>query len=366
MKKNHKGWGARFLINFFYDVKKKEAIGVQRKEYADFAIEIDKMATFYMSYSPDVKTGAANPKKNQRRFFRKELRKDFQYDENINAYFSTEKASEYFNIIRHLEEFNPRDLKDRLVAFQLADGLLQESQIKEIAVLELLFLKMKEVNGLNHEEYEKIRKEFREKIKGDKAELREIIENFSPENIEAYFNRLGTIEGMIEYFKYQKNNGYPLIEYLKDIWVDSAIRILEIIIRKIVLTLKSGDHYSISEKYFPTHFSGDTPSIFEQKLEFYNDEIFTKKITYSKNKLSSLILEIFSDLDIELFGVCMNTKCSEGLIEIGKDVLDTGKGHEDKIFKRKAFIKYPKPEKKFCCNKCGAYHSAAVKRGYPI
>jgi hypothetical protein len=363
-KDKRKLWGANFLIKFFYeynDRKKREVTDI-----ANMAIAIDKMQTFYMAHSHNVKPGVKNPDLKKIKTFIRNLKKDFQYEykleiDEISGWFSSDDAKKCFERIYRSNEFDPNnEPNDRLLAFQLADGLLEENKIKERAVLEFLFFRMKKVDMLGHEESKKIQGEFTETLEGDG--YKKIIESFSDEDIEECFKYLGTEDGIVDYFNYQKYHGYPLISgQLYEAWVNSAIEILDKIIDKIKNILKDRDNYSKIGKYFPALFDVDTPLIFEQKLQFYNDNNFHKTITYSNNKLSSLILEIFSDLDIELFGVCENKSCNKPEKDPdSKESIMYRKPEENPD--RKVFIKYPRPEKEFCSNKCAACHGTSEKR----
>lgn len=338
--------GIKCLFELFYENS--------FREIARDAIVIDKMQTFYMAYHPNLKTGSHDPSKTQKRNFKKFLKADVankgtQGNPAQDYWFSSDTARNYFEKICAINGFDINDPRDRLLAFELADGLLEESKIKEIAVLETLYFDSKNVAMIGHDEKSRTAaKNIQEAFsKLSRDDYIEIIEKY-PKNskqVERIFERLRSVDGVVEYFNYQKSNGYPLIsQHLYDTWVDRAIKLIDIIKNNIIL-IKEQDNHSEIKKYFPTILSSNSLPVIEQSLQFLTDGKFNKKIAYTNNKLLFLILDLFSDLDIELFGVCENEYCGRS------------QKHGPKIF-----IKFPKPNKRFCSNKCAAYHATYTQR----
>jgi len=412
-------WATKFLIEEFY-YKRAEI----DRTVDSMAIGIDKMQTFYMVYSSHFEgdghyiRGDSHSKKLQGSISKKRnldgkivqrflqyLKKQkynqvlFESDET-EGIFTSEKAIKIFDAIRNSGECDFRKPAQRVLAFQLADGLLDKFEILEYAVLEALFFKSKGVESWS-ESNAKLRESFLKKIdhKSDdkkKKSIQEIIKKHSQSEIEKYFRRLREPKYIVDYYLYQKSNGYPLITgHLHKLWIEKPMILLKKIVKTISELLNrekrnlmgpfsdiffdndgkigsldqklkkyvnrksriANDIYNgeyttnevsrfVMNKYFPCHYLKSRKFIasLNQQLVAYSNSLFEKSIVCPNNDLFNLIFEIFSDLYLmKTFGVCPSNGCTK------------------KSYK-KVFVKYPRANREYCSNKCAAYEGVYRNR----
>lgn len=335
-------WGLKFLIeDFFY--KKKELEKAK-------AVSIDKIQTFWMCLSPFLKEESARPDKKTATIFLNFLRnrvtpiyalKEKPAIDEIVAWFSSEVAKERFIKIYSNENFDYSNPNDVVLAFNLADGILQKPEMREYAVLELLYFKKRGVGEFSEGRAEEIQKEFSNEFhQSDKSSLRQLLEGFSEEEIRKTFRVL--TDDVVSYFVYQKKTRYPVINIgLFKMWVEDVISLLESVIDRIKTNARL-DKKSNYEKYFPDTLGAKKPIEFRntENLLVYIDDDFNKHFTNATNDLTYLIMTVFSNVSLDFFGICANEACLQ----------------------RKVFVKFPKPNKKFCSNLCAAYAGTYRKR----
>lgn len=406
----------KFLIEDFY--YKEKQIGQNQNS---MAVAIDKIQTFYFvlshhfdRYQSYLMEGTAEdrtPKihtqkqgiesKATKRFlkFLREQRYDQLYDsEKIEGVFSSKNQINIFDAICKNGEADLREPAQRVLAFQLSDSLLEKFEVLEYAVLEGLFYKS---NGVDHwsKADVNLQKSFSKKFDREndtqkRKSIQEVIKNYSQSEIDSYFRRLREPKYIVDYFIYQKRTGYPLINhFLYEYWIEEPMWLIRIFVESITKLLRNkqaqlidkyesifndtenqiayldkklkrhadrqGDEeetqikYRTNEisqfvinKYFPYHFYKGKNRIasLDQFLMIYSDEFFRKNIVCPNNDLRFLIFQIFSHLNLEeTFGICASRGC-------------TRKPNE------KVFVKYPKPDRKFCSNKCAAYEGVCKSR----
>lgn len=343
---NLKLWGIKFLIEDFY-YKKKEL-------EANRAIAIDKMQTFWMIFSRSLNRRATGEDKKLISEYIRYLRDlhvpvykmaEKPQAENFAGWFSSKAAEERFFKIYNDEHFDHLIPEDWVLAFNLADGILEEPEIKEYAVLESLFF---ESNSMEKNP-DKFRADY-ENAMNDSINkwASEILKHFSNSEIEDKFKELTKLN-IEDYFLYQKQNNYPLVNLqLYETWVKNVLVIIEQIIKSIthikpLIQLNSNEKL----KYFRNLLRRENESQEgrEQSLFYYLDENFNEKITAVDNDLIHTIYDMFSDLDIEYFDTCHNKSCSR-----------TEKKQPPLL------VKYPKKNRKYCSNNCAAYAITSHKR----
>ena len=203
-------WGLKFLIEqFYYD---------NRKSQKNKAVLIDKMQTFWMLYGPFLKEGAGLDK-TMTANFRKFLRdkrvplydlKEKPPIEQIDAWFSSPVTRNRFIDIYSNDHFDFSNPNDVVLAFNLADGILEKPEIREYAVLESLYFRKKGVGSFSEAKADKLQEEFLSEFKkSDNNFLCSLIEGVSTEEIQEAFRAL--TNDVVSYFQYQKRNGYPMI-----------------------------------------------------------------------------------------------------------------------------------------------------------
>jgi hypothetical protein len=334
-------WGLKFLIEqFYYD---------NRKSQKNKAVLIDKMQTFWMLYGPFLKEEAVLDK-TMTANFRKFLRdkrvplydlKEKPPIEQMDAWFSSPVTRNRFIDIYSNDHFDFSNPNDVVLAFNLADGLLEKPEIREYAVLESLYFRKKGVGSFSEAKADKLQEEFSSEFKkSDNNFLCSLIEGFSAEEIQEAFRVLSN--DVVSYFQYQKRNKYPMINIkLFQLWVDDVFSLLDYIINKIMAMITSNKN-SLIESYFPNISNKERPITDFQyhSLYIYLDDNFTKKFTNATNDLAYLIIMIFSHVSLNFFGICANKSCRQ----------------------QRLFLKFPKANKDYCSNLCAAYAATYRKR----
>lgn len=334
-------WGLKFLIeDFFY--KKKDL----EKEKA---VSIDKIQTFWMHYSPFLDE-AVRPDKKTATIFLNFIRnritpiyalKKKPAIDRIPAWFSSEAAKERFRKIYTNKNFDYSNPNDVVLAFNLADGILQKPEMREYAVLESLYFQKRTVGKLSEERAQKIQEEFSiEFHNSDKASLRQLLEGSSEEEIRNAFRVL--TDDVVRYFVYQKKTRYPVINIgLFKMWVEDVLSLLGLVIEKIRKNALL-DNKSNYEKYFPNTLGEKNTIEFinTENLLLYVDDDFNRHFANATNDLTYLIMTAFSIVRLDFFGVCSNEACRQ----------------------RKVFVKFPKANREFCSNSCAAYVGTYRKR----
>jgi hypothetical protein len=333
-------WAIKFLIEQFYYANRK----LQKK-----AVLIDQMQTFWMLYRPFLREGTG-PDKTMTAHFRKFLRgkRVPLYDlmekppiEQIDAWFSSPVTRNRFIDIYSNDHFDFSNPNDVVLAFNLADGILEKPEIREYAVLESLYFKKMGVGSFSEARADKLQEEFSSEFKkSDNYFLCSLIEGISAEQIQEAFRVL--TNDVVSYFQYQKRNGYPMINIkLFELWVDDVYLLLDSIINKIK-TIITSNKYSLIESYFPNISNKETKikDFNYNSLYVYLDDDFTKKFTNATNNLAYLIMTIFSDVSLDFFGICANKSCRQ----------------------QRLIVKFPKTNKDYCSNLCAAYAATYKKR----
>ena len=334
-------WGLKFLIeDFFY--KKKDLEKAK-------AVSIDKIQTFWMYYSPFLKE-AAQPDKKTATVFLNFLRnritpiyalKEKPAIDEVAAWFSSKAARERFLKIYSSKNFDYSNPNDVVLAFNLADGILQKPEMREYAVLESLYFKKRGAGKFSDKRAQEIQDEFSIEFHSpDKASLRQLLEGSSEEEIRDAFRVL--TDDVVRYFVYQKKTRYPVINIgLFKMWVEDVLLLIGSVIDRIKANalLDNKSHY---EKYFPNTLGAKTPLEFRnpESLLLYIDDGFNKHFTNATNDLTYLIMTAFSNVSLDFFGVCSNEACRQ----------------------RKVFVKFPKANREFCSNSCAAYAGTYRKR----
>lgn len=334
-------WGLKFLIeDFFYKKKDLEK---------DKALSIDKIQTFWMYYSPFLKEAAQPDKKTATaflNFLRNRITPIYALKEKpsiheVTAWFSSEAARERFLKIYRNKNFDYSNPNDVVLAFNLADGILQKPEMREYAVLESLYFKKRGTGKFSDKRAQEIQDDFSiEFYNSDKASLRQLIEDSSEEEIRDAFRVL--TDDVVRYFVYQKKTRYAVINIgLFKMWVEDVLSLLGSVIDKIKANALL-DNKSNYEEYFPNTFGAKTPIEFRntENLLLYIDDDFNKHFTNATNDLTYMILAAFSDVSLDFFGVCSNEACRH----------------------KKVFVKFPKVNRAFCSNSCAAYAGTYRKR----
>ena len=332
---SQKLWGVKFLIEAFFYKKR----GLEKNK----AVSIDKIQTFWMLYSPFFKKNVTGPDKKLTAIFLNFLRNrqiplydlsEKPHVDSIDAWFSSKITKDSFMKIYNNDNFDFSNPKDVVLAFNLADGILEKPEIREYAVLESLYFKRRGVDKLSDTKTDELQQEFAREIKqADTNFLRILIEDFSERDIRKEFQRL--TDDVVSYFLYQKRNNYPLINIkLYELWIEDVLLILKTIIDKIK-AIKFSKDITVLEKYFPNISNQNSYNIpiHEQNMFVYIDNDLSTKFTNSTNNLAYLILTIFSHVNLDWFGICANKACNQ----------------------KKLFVRYPKRNREYCSNSCAAY-----------
>ena len=336
-----KMWGLKFLIEQFYYEK--------GKLMNNKTVLLDKMQTFWMLYAPFLKDGMGPDKAmaaNFMNFLRN--RRTPLYDlekkpsiEEIDAWFSSPVKRKRFMDIYSNDLFDFSNPNDVVLAFNLADGVLEKPEIREYAVLESLYFRRKGIGSFSDNKVDKFQEEFsRDFKKSDNNYFRSFLEGFTREDIEDAYRELN--DDVVSYFQYQKRNGYPMINVkLYQLWVEDVFVLMDFIINKIKSIMLSNKD-SLLESYFPNVSNKERPvkDFNYYGLYVYLDDHFGKKFTSATNDLPYLIMQIFSHVDLDCFGICANESCRQ----------------------RRLFVKFPKANKEYCSNLCAAYAATYKKR----
>ena len=332
-------WGLKFLIEqFYYDYKKPQK---------NTAVLIDKMQTFWMLHKSFLEEGAGLDKTVTAEFWKflrnkrpplYDLKEKTPIEQVVASYTSDVTRNRFIDIYSndHFDFSNPNDV---VLAFNLADGLLEKPEIREYMVLESLYFKKKGGISFSEAKADKLQEEFSSKFKkSDNNFLYSLIEEFSAEEIQKEFRVLSN--DVVSYFQYQKRNKYPMINtILSQLWVDDVFSLLEYIINKIRAIITSNKN-SLIESYFPNISNKERPIKDFNGLYIYLDDDFAMKFTNATNNLTYLIMILFSDVRLNFFGICANKACRQ----------------------KRLFLKFPKENKDYCSNSCAAYAATYKKR----
>ena len=345
---NQRLWAVKFLIENFFN--KKEEIKQNK------AVAIDKVQSFFLAYSPLFhKSKSGNDKKlsgQHIKFLQEPYGKSYistteDTIESQGAWFSSEKAKNNFLEIYRCKQFDYSKPEDRLLAFNLADGILENPEVKEYAVIESLYYKSKVDINLQSQLADKnfgLENWLNRSVKNQKL-IYKFLEEVSEQEIIKEFSRIGH-ENITEYFLYQKKHNYPLINFhLYNTWVLTSINILEQIVRYIKKTKnQSNSETGNVEKYFYNTLNEKkftkTLKIENQEMSICLDCDLKRRIAFKNNELIYLICNMFESIDVEMFDVCHNSikKCDN------------------------LFVKFPKNNKEYCSRNCAAYHKITTER----
>ncbi len=334
-------WGLKFLIEqFYYDNKRS-----QKKR----AILIDKMQTFWMLYAPFLKEGEGPTRAmvvNFRKFLRGKRAPLYDLQEKpsidrVDSWFSSPVTRKHFIDIYNNDHFDFSNPDDVVLAFNLADGVLEKPEIREYAVLESLYFRKKGIESFSEAKADTLQEEFaREFKKPDNDFLHSLLDGVSEQEVQEAFRTL--TNDVVAYFHYQKRNGYPMINIkLFELWVEDVFSLLDSIISDIKAMIAL-DEYSLIECYFPNILSKERPTkdFNYHSLHVYLDDNFKKRFTNAKNELAHLIMMMFSHVSLDYFGICGNKSCRQ----------------------KRLFVKFPKANKEYCSNLCAAYAATYKKR----
>ena len=308
---NMKLWGVKFLIEDFY-YKKNEL-------EANKAIAIDKMQTFWMMFSRSLDRRTTGQDKKLTNAYIRYIRDLYTpayrmaekpLAETFSGWFSSKAAKERFLKIYNSEHFDYSIPEDWILAFNLADGILEEPEIKEYAVLESLFFKSNSAD----KKPDKFRTDYENARNNAVSEWASgILKHFSHAEIEEKFKMVTNLN-IEDHFLFQKLNNYPLVNIqLYETWVKNVLEILDHIVKSIT-HIKHLVQFNNNNKlkYFPNLLRRENENQEGRKgnLFYYLDEDFNEKINAADNDLSNTIYNIFSNLDLRYFGTCHNKSCS--------------------------------------------------------
>jgi hypothetical protein len=281
-------WGAKFLIeDFFYrqdDLEKNKAEAVDKiqtfwmiftRTITEFSPSEDKiLARRYMGYLQ----GKSKPLCDQER--------KPPIDE-VYGWFSSEKRRDVFREIYESDFFDYKKYEDLILAFNLVDALLDQPEIWREVRNNCTTLNLKDEKKINE-------------------------------------------KNIIDIFQYQKNNNYPLINYLYTEWVHTALTIVGEIIDFIISEISPNSDKS---RITSIHHNSDRHDI----ARCFLDDNSRKRLIFPTYDLIQAIIRAFSFLSLDLFGICKNKNCP--------------KKNKRPIL----FVKFPVHTKAYCSNKCAAY-----------
>jgi len=252
---NQKLWGIKFLIEDFY---------YNNKEFdKNRAVAIDKMQTFWMIYSQSIEKDRSSEGKKLTAIFLNSIRNVRDYApihelkkkpsfEELDVWFTSEITTGRFKKIYNNDHFDYKKPEDLILAFNLADGILERSETREYAVLESLYLKKKGIDRLKNERVKEYQERFAEEIKtieiSDQIHAKQLIKDYSELEIKKEYKNITHLD-VVNYFIFQKMNNYPLLNELYKIWVVDIRKIVGEIIKTIIQFIKNSRKETLINKY---------------------------------------------------------------------------------------------------------------------